>query len=188
LMLEHYVNMGVLSSTVTITNNNFRLSQGANGVVLADLGTPSTVNAVVSNNVFQTNTSCGCYNPNVPVIGIYSPLKSLAISLNRITSSPAGVGPGIYVYGGPAVLSGNIITGTYTGVWIDYANYTLVSGNLIRNSAEYGIAVTDGSSYNVIAWNVVKHSGVYDLYWDGTGTNNVWIGNHCKTSSPSGLC
>ncbi len=98
-----------------------------------------------------------------------------------------GGAAGVYVMGGPAVISGNTILGSYAGVWVDYANNVRVVGNLIKNSVAYGIAVTDGSSYNTAAWNVVKSSGVDDLYWDGTGTGNVWIGNVFGTSSPPGL-
>jgi parallel beta-helix repeat protein len=61
-------------------------------------------------------------------------------------------------------------------------------GNVIKNSAEYGIAVTSGSSDNVISGNIIMKSGVDDLYWDGTGTGNVWKADVCMTSSPPGLC
>jgi hypothetical protein len=72
-------------------------------------------------------------------------------------------------------------------VWVDYANHVKVLGNVIKNSVEYGIAVTDGSSYNLVALNFVKNSGVDDLYWDGTGTGNVRTWNIYGTSSSLGL-
>jgi len=143
---------------------------------------------VAIGNVLELNTSCGCYptgNPGYSAV-FSEALASLVFSSNTIHGSR--VVPALYVFGGPATISGNTIFGSYTGVWIDYTNQATVIGNLIRNNAEYGIAVTDGSSYNVVAWNVVKTSGVDDLYWDGTGTGNVWFGNICKTSSPPGLC
>jgi hypothetical protein len=37
------------------------------------------------------------------------------------------------------------------------------------------------SSYNIIAGNFVHGSGLYDLYWEGLGTGNVWFGNICQT-------
>jgi parallel beta-helix repeat protein len=86
-----------------------------------------------------------------------------------------------------AVVSGNTILNSYVGVWVNHANGVQVTGNVIKNSAEYGIAVTDGSSNNLIAHNIVMNSGVDDLYWDGTGTGNVWIANQYQTSSPPGL-
>jgi parallel beta-helix repeat protein len=183
----------LLPSTVYIIDNTLVARDDANVLALADLGpiyspaVPSTLSVVVIGNVLELNTSCGCYPTGNPgYSAVFSELlASLVVSSNKIYGGL--VEPALYVFGGPATVSGNTIFGSYTGVWIDYANHTMVIGNLIKNSAEYGIAVTDGSSYNVVAGNVVKNSGVDDLYWDGTGTGNMWIGNVYGTSSPSGL-
>jgi hypothetical protein len=175
-------------STVFVTGNDFHVNDGANAVDLFDFGAVSTLSAVVSGNVFQTDTSCGCYvgtEPNEYSAIISEYLGSLDVSGNTFLGGGAA---GVYVVGGPAIVSGNTILGSYAGVWVDHANHVWVAGNVIKNSAAYGIAVTDGSSYNTMAWNVVKNSGLDDLYWDGTGTGNVWFGNVCQTSSPPGLC
>jgi parallel beta-helix repeat protein len=125
---------------------------------------------------------------------------------------------GIYITGGPGQVTGNTVTGSYIGVWPDAATSAqaaamhsrwprwqghhglisgntitptfnvLVMGNVIKNSAEYGIALTQGSSDNVIAGNLIMNSGKFDLYWDQTGTGNVWKADVCQTSSPPGLC
>jgi len=177
---------------VYITGNDFQVSNGANAVDLLDFGPDSglasTLSAVVSGNVFQTNTSCGCYNGSLP--GDYSviiseSLNSLVVSGNLILGGGAA---GVYVNGGPGVVRGNTILGSYVGVNLNSTDGVRVIGNLIKNSVWWGIALTNGSSYNLVAWNFVKDSGVYDLYWDGTGTGNVWFWNACKTSSPPGLC
>ena len=177
---------GLLPSTVTITDNDFQVYEGANAVILQDFGTPSTLKAVVSGNVFQTPSPAG-YVPTDPagysVIISYS-LKSLVALQNTILG---GGSAGVYISGGPGLVSANTILGGYYGVFLDSANNVQVTGNVIKNSAEYGIAVTDGSSNNLIAHNIVMNSGVYDLYWDGTGTGNVWIANQYQTSSPPGL-
>jgi parallel beta-helix repeat protein len=183
-------------STVYIMGNDFQVNQGAGAVGLIDFGPSeglaSTLNAVVSGNVVQTDTSY-CVQPPYCYVGsepaeysviISYDLKSLVVSGNTILG---GGSAGVYVVGGPAVVIGNTILGSYAGVWVDYANHVQVLSNVIKNSAEYGISVTDGSSYNLVAGNVVKNSGVDDLYWDGTGTGNVWIGNIFGTSSPPGL-
>jgi parallel beta-helix repeat protein len=183
----------LLPSTVYVIDNTIVGRDLANTLAFADLGPtyspagPSTLSVVAIGNVLDLNTSCGCYPTGNPgYSAVFSELlKSLVLSSNKISGGL--VEPAVYVFGGPATVSGNTILGSYSGVWIDYANHTMVIGNLIKNSAEYGIAVTDGSSYNVVAWNVVKNSGVDDLYWDGTGTGNVWIGNVYGTSSPPGL-
>jgi parallel beta-helix repeat protein len=183
---------GVLPSTMYIMDNVFQVNDGANAVALLDFGeanfgTPSTLSAVVSGNVLQTDTSSGLYVGNNP--GLYSViiseyLKSLVVSQNTILG---GGSAGVYVVGGPGVVSGNTILGSYVGVWVDYANGIDVTSNVIKNSAQWGIALTDGSSYNLVVGNIVKNSIKFDLYWDDTGTGNVWIGNQYKTSSPPGL-
>jgi parallel beta-helix repeat protein len=191
VLVEQTVYKIDLPSTVYITGNDFQVSDGAGAVALLDFGPDfglgSTLSAVVSGNVFQTDTSCGCYvgaEPSSYSVIISEYLVSLVVSGNIILGGGAA---GVYVVGGPAVVMGNVILGSYAGIWVDYANGVRVTGNVIKNSIEYGVAVTDGSSNNLVAWNVVKGSGVDDLYWDGTGTGNVWIGNIYGTSSPSGL-
>jgi len=176
-------------STVYITGNSFQASDGANVIYLGDSGTVKTLNVVVSGNVLRTDTSCGCYDPTNPsaysAIQTTSSFKSLVISGNTIIGGGAA---GIYVTGGPGQVFANNVVGANTGVQVDYANNVHVTANLIRNSGQWGIAVTDGSSNNVITGNFVHGSGAYDLYWDNTGTGNVWHENFCSTSSPSGLC
>jgi parallel beta-helix repeat protein len=145
----------------------------------------------VSGNAFQTDASCGCYVPTDPAdysAVVSYDLKSLLVSENTISSSPGGGAAGVYISGGPATVSGNSITSNY-GVYLDAANGVHVTGNLIRNSAQYGIALTGGSSNNKIVGNYISGtaSSGYDLYWDQTGTGNVWCGNFYHTSSPSVL-
>jgi parallel beta-helix repeat protein len=176
-----------LPSTVYIVGNDFQVNDGANAVALYDFGVESTLSAVVTGNEFQTDTSCGCYfgtNGGSSVI-VSEGLKSVVVSRNTILGGGAA---GVYAVGGPAVISGNAILGSYVGVWVDYANGVSVTGNGIKNNGEYGIAVTDGSSSISVIGNFVKNSGQFDLYWDETGTGNVWAQNVCTTSSPLGLC
>jgi len=174
-------------STVYVLGNYFQVGNEASPIDVAGFQTTPTLSAVISGNVGVTDTSCGCYDPtNSGLAAILSyDLESAVISNNVILG---GVSPGIYVVGGPATVSGNVVPGTYVGVWVDYANGVNVLGNVIKNSSEYGIAVTDGSSYNTVAYNLVQNSGVDDLYWDETGANNVWVKNICSASSPTGLC
>jgi parallel beta-helix repeat protein len=177
---------GLLPSTVTITDNDFQVYEGANAVILQDFGTPSTLKAVVSGNVFQTPSRTGYFPTSGYSVIISQNLKSVVVSQNTILG---GGSAGVYVSGGPGLVSGNTILGSYYGVFLDSANDVQVTGNVIKNSAQYGIAVTNGSSSNLIAHNIVMNSGVDDLYRDAssTGTGNVWIGNQYQTSNPLGL-
>ena len=176
----------LLPSEIDLTGNNFQVGGGANAVDLFQYEATAPLTAMVSGNVFTTDTSGGSYCPNWACSVIVSlSLKSLGVSLNHILGGGAA---GIYVSGSPAMIFGNTITGTNTGVWVDAANGVHVMANVVRNSAQWGIALTDGSSNNYVTGNFVHNSGAFDLYWDGTGTANAWHGNLCQTSSPSGLC
>jgi len=184
---------GLLPSTVYVIGNEFQVSDGANAAWLEDFGplnfgTAPTLSAVVSGNVFQTDTSCGCYAGSYP--GDYSVLLSISLASFDVSKNTflGGGAAGVYVDGGPGVVSGNVILGSYVGVNLNATDGVHVTGNLITNSAWWGIGLTNGSSDNVVAHNIVTGSGEYDLYWDTTGTGNVWFGNVCQTSSPSGLC
>jgi hypothetical protein len=205
--LQSIYKAGLLSSTITITDNNFLVNEGANGANLQDAdmgfrGTPSTLNAVVSGNDIQ---SSGAFGPQWGVSAIATiDLKSILVSLNTISG---GGNPGIYILGGPGTVIGNTITGADTGVWVDDASGVHVAGNLIKNSVDYGIAVTSVNNAGAPSWVVTPSSNNfivgnfvhgtvggtastgYDLYWDqATGSvNNHWCGNFYHTSNPSVL-
>jgi len=189
-------------STVYIIGNSFRdVNSGSAGIFLIDTGplyygVPPTLSAVVSGNVIQTNTSCGCYLADTPAIG-FGELASFVASGNTIVGGGVGIG----VIGGPGSIWGNTIRGAIEGIGLgcpggvtcivypDVAATGIhVTGNFIKNSGQFGIAVQNGSSNNTVAYNHIRLSGVDDIYWDGTGTDNEWSHNYCKTSSPPGLC
>jgi len=219
---------GVSPSTVYVKDNNFQASQNANAVYLYD--GVDTLKAVVSGNTLTIDSACTatleaegwCYN--APTVEWYSSavvsysLINFVVSQNKIFGGATGStsANGVYVTGGPGQVTGNTVTGSYIGVWLDAATRTqaaamhsqwprwrhhhglingntvsydvLVTANVIKNSAEYGLALTNGSSDNVIAGNIIMNSGVFDLYWDQTGTGNVWKADVCQTSSPPGMC
>ena len=186
--LQSAYKSGLLPSAVYIIDNTFQVSQGSTGIFLADFGSPSSLSAVISGNTIKTDTSCGCYDPTSPQYYsaiISSNLKSSVVSLNTINGAGAA---GIYISGGPGQVAGNVVSAVNTGIQVDVANGVNVAANLVKNSAQWGIAVTDGSGNNRIIGNFVHNSGAFDLYQDTTSTGNVWHGNFCSTSSPPGLC
>jgi hypothetical protein len=223
----------VSPSTVYITDNNMHVSQDANAVIMYD-GWDS-LRAVLSGNTFTTDSTCTstleeeglCYNARwntyVPPEWFSSVVASMSlvnvvVSQNTIFGGGGSTSAnGVYVTGGPGQVTGNTVTGSYIGVWLDAATdaqaaamhnrwprwghpglisgntitpsrNVLVMGNVIKKSAEYGIALTNGSSDNVISGNLIMNSGVDDLYWDKSGTGNVWKADVCQTSSPPRLC
>jgi hypothetical protein len=186
--LQSYIKTDLLPSTVYVTGNYFGVNWGGSGPSFFDFGPSeglaSTLNAVVSGNEVVADNSCGCFTyPYTDAIIDYS-LESMVVSQNTII----GGGGGVEVNTASATVSGNTILGADVGVVLVSADGTHVTGNLVKNSVEWGIALTVGSSYNLVALNFVKNSGMYDLYWDGSGTGNVWFANVCQTASPPGLC
>jgi len=172
---------------VLLVGDTFSVGKGANSIVLADFGSPSTLAASVMDTTVWTNTRCGCYNASLPLY--YSEvisfgLKSAEFLGNRLYQAGSA---GIYVTNGPASILDNRVNGAYAGIWLDDASSSHVRNNVIQNSAAFGIALTDYTSATMVVHNFVQSSGLYDLYWDQTGTGNVWLRNFYSTSSPGGL-
>jgi len=194
---QSYFHPVVLPSTVYVTDNVFlNVSIGiygyaADAVFFADwgplsLGIPATLNTVITGNVFQTDTSSGLFGlpPDtiVPAIALYG-LASAVVAHNLLVG-----GGGVELAYEAGTVSSNIILGNIVGVLLYTTVGASVTGNVITGSATYGIALFYDSNDNTVAGNLVKNSGEYDLYTDGTGTGNSWTGNVCATSSPPGLC
>lgn len=87
------------------------------------------------------------------------------------------------------------------GVAIVNAHGNVVAGNVIRDNVPSGqvpfaggvVVVNAGTpgaelpANNLVKGNVVLGNRP-DLFWDGSGTNNVFKHNVCQTSTPDGLC
>jgi parallel beta-helix repeat protein len=67
------------------------------------------------------------------------------------------------------------------------ASYNQICGNDIRRSLDCGISLCQRSSHNLVRENQVAGSGTYDLYWDESGTGNLWEDNSYETSYPDSL-
>jgi len=177
----------LLPSTIYVMGNYIESNWFGSGVWAQDYGPSeglaSTLSVVVAGNDFVFDNSCGC--ANLQYAGALGVVDTASAILSGNTISQGGWG--VFVSGGPATVSGNLIFGTYDGVLLYAASYTHVTGNVIKNSGYGGINVTGGSSYDTIAYNLVKNSGVVDLYWDQTGSNDLWYGNVYATSSPATL-
>jgi parallel beta-helix repeat protein len=113
------------------------------------------------------------------------PVHDCIIKENRFGDSAQY---GIFCLGHNNLISENEFRGTYdVGIQLVAANDNTIKENSIKGCATWGIAVTAGSSTNVVSENTVRKSGAYDLYWDETGSGNVWNENKYKTASPSEL-
>jgi len=197
--VNSYYKSDLLPSTVYVTGNYFGVNWQGSGPSFwdlgpADFGIASTLNAVIIGNTVVSDNSCECYTAAVSDVLDEFSLASLTVLGNTLYGGGAGVGvfgidsSGVFVGNGPTAIMGNTILGADYGIWLDGAVNTHVTGNVIKDSVQYGIALTNGASDNSVAYNLVKGSGVDDLFWDETGTGNVWFGDACQTSSPPGLC
>jgi parallel beta-helix repeat protein len=70
---------------------------------------------------------------------------------------------------------------------IGFTNGTVIENNRVMDNAGPGIAVLAMSSNARVVRNHA-FGNTPDLFWDGTGVNNTFENNHCRTSSPPGLC
>jgi hypothetical protein len=186
LGLQSYDKTGLLPSTVYVDGNYISANWDGSGAYFFDYGVPSTLSAVIAGNTVVSDNSCGCYSWETSVVMGGESLSSLAVTGNKIL----GGGSGVDITTGPGTAVGNTVIGADVGVMLDGSIGATVLGNVIKNSGTWGIAVQTvlGTPINNhIIGNWISNSGAYDLYWDGTGTGNVWSGNVFGTSSPPGL-
>lgn len=90
------------------------------------------------------------------------PLSGLGIALSGATN---------------VTIRGNLITGNVPSA------ESAFSGGVVVVKGDGGTAPTS----NRVVKNVILHNQP-DLFWDGTGTGNVFKRNACQTSTPPGLC
>ena len=180
---------GTLPSYLLVAGNEFWLTDGAYGVWVWEM--VKTLHSVIMNNVFHLDATAGG--------GI---LSISTLSTETFRNEIRGGGAfGVDIIDGPGTVALNEIRGAEVGVWIESSTGVIVSRNVIKESGRWGIAVSTGMSFwgsvlgftagstdTLVTHNIVRGSGVADLYWDQTGTGNVWRGNVCTSSDPPGLC
>jgi hypothetical protein len=117
----------------------------------------------------------------------------------RLGRGPDGTYQGVRrtVVAGPAAVGRSRVV----GILLAGANHSTVVGNTVTGNhptgpsfASGGIAVTSTAPLggtdpigNLIKANKV-HNNQPDLFYDGTGSDNVFVANSCETSIPAGLC
>ena len=86
------------------------------------------------------------------------------------------------------------------GILLVGATQTTVSQNSVQGNKgtqfnSGGIVVVSAApfhgsdpQFDTIARNTAYGDHPADLRWDGSGSNISFVGNHCSTSAPAGLC
>jgi nitrous oxidase accessory protein NosD len=128
-------------------------------LVLADAPGPATDWTVSHNQVRKNNNAC----PGDPSEG-EPPLSGIGIALIGAANTS---------------VANNSVTGNSKG-----NNQSLASGGILVMTLPGG---PTAPSNDTIKNNHLSGNSPFDLFWDMTGTA-TFKGNHCTTSSPSGLC
>jgi hypothetical protein len=80
------------------------------------------------------------------------------------------------------LLANNVITGNQPAG----PGALLPSGGVVMvSTAGFG---GDAPRHNVIRHNTILRNRPHDVFWDRSGTGNVFAGNDCRTSSPRFIC
>jgi parallel beta-helix repeat protein len=159
----------------TVSNN------GGGGIFIGQIYSPTyppIEDVVVSFNTVDNNGGTG--------IDLQGPVTGVQVSANTITNNGLD---GIHsLINSKITISGNLIRHNLRdGIVIVSSNGNQVIGNTVSES-RYGIYLATGVGFtppirNVIMFNTAKGNFVYDLYWDGTGTGNVWKLNSYDTKN-----
>jgi parallel beta-helix repeat protein len=78
-----------------------------------------------------------------------------------------------------------------TGILLLGASDNEVERNLVignRGAEGGGIVLAGGASDNSVKKNVAFRNRPFDVLWDGTGTDNRFRDNRCRTSQPAFIC
>jgi len=94
----------------------------------------------------------------------------------RLTSED-GVGIGISIKANSVTVSDCVITGFYTGIYIDTSNYINIDSNLLVDCTQYGISVVRGNGCKITNNTVTNNPSGKALLMDANTVNSVVTGN-----------
>jgi parallel beta-helix repeat protein len=126
---------------------------------------------------------CDFENSYVPVeFGMMYGNSGIIIKENTFSNHAAAIF--IYSDNMNGIIKENIISHIrYAGILVSTSDNNNIRENNISNCGFYGINVRWGASNNLIKKNTIEGSGLYDLYWDGTGEGNIWNENEFDTKT-----
>jgi parallel beta-helix repeat protein len=148
---------------------------GGDGIVVEKMASYSgpITNVVISYNTVDNNGGAGI---------IVQGVTQGQVSANTVTNSESHSGI-ILIDSSKITVAGNVVRNNLLdGIEINSSNDNTVIGNTVSGNT-WGIVLVEGSSDNVIMSNRAKGNTQYDLFWDGTGTGNVWKLNTYDTKN-----
>jgi nitrous oxidase accessory protein NosD len=142
-----------------VRDNDVRANCAGIWFLDAQLPGPAT-DWVARDNIVRNNTAACPLSEDIPV-----PLSGLGIALLGTAR---------------VLVQGNLVTGNQPTGDTPFAGGIVLASSLAFGGAD----PTD----NLVRENLVRNNDPADLVYDGSGSNNRFIGNDCRTSVPDGLC
>jgi nitrous oxidase accessory protein NosD len=142
-----------------VRDNDVRANCAGIWFLDAQLPGPAT-DWVARDNIVRNNTAACPPSEDIPV-----PLSGLGIALLGTAR---------------VLVQGNLVTGNQPTGDTPFAGGIVLASSLAFGGAD----PTD----NLVRENLVRNNDPADLVYDGSGSNNRFIGNDCRTSVPDGLC
>ena len=131
-------------------------------------------------NVIEENNAT-----NNKYYGIYLRLSECnVVDGNNVTKNGWGIR---FDFSHSNIVKKNNASNNKYGVHLCGSDRNVIEENTANKNTFYGIAITkfkkSPSEGNAIRKNEALENGDFDLYWDRTGTHNVWKENNCKTKN-----
>ena len=151
--------------TVTLAPDDWNLSKG--------ITIDKTV-GVLGSSGLMTALPCALASNTDAFIHI----KADSVTLRGLRlSSNDGVGIGVYVQANSVTVSDCIISGFYTGLYIDTSNFVSVDSNLFVDCTEYGISVVRSNGCKITGNTVTNNPSGKALLMDANTVNSVVTAN-----------
>ena len=146
----------------TVTGNTISGTEYSGIYVYNYLNMSSEFNVIMGNTV-SNNGHAGTWGDHVCIWGGHAGIYLHEVSRN--------------------IIKKNMVRDNREGIYLASSNCNIVEKNIVMKNTRYGIAVTMKSECNTINENVAFHNHEFDLYWDGTGTDNIWTKNRYKSKN-----
>jgi parallel beta-helix repeat protein len=177
-----------MAATINVPGNYATIQAAINNAVAGDTVTVNSgtykENVYVNRAVTLKGVDTGDGMPVVDGNGV----AAISVTANDVTVQGFNVTnvtvsnfAGICVMRSNAVITDNIVTGNYIGIYLKSPGVNItVAGNLVRNSSCYGILV-ESSNGNNVTGNTVRYSTMSGIFL--MGSNNNVTGNTVYNNS-----
>jgi parallel beta-helix repeat protein len=169
----------VFGAVVSGTGNQMdtsRVSGSDDGIVLCEAQEALiTANELFANHRYAVIVSCG---------GPGSNRNRIVANVLRENGLPTGDGGGVAVYNGDEnEISGNAVSGNWSGIWLTYGSGAVVRDNTVTGNLDNGITVSGAAQGTTLEANTAYGNAGTDAAEEGACGANTWTLNLFGTSS-----